>query len=78
MLATTGYVLIGFGLVLILLAVLAWVGVLKIQAPPKEAERALDWSEVIKAALEKVPWVALFGIILIYLGLRTVGVDLSF
>ena len=73
-----GSILVLFGLLLVLLAVLVWIGALKPKGQMGFAGTETGWPDVAKEVLNKVPWVALVGVALIYLGLRTIGVDLSF
>jgi energy-converting hydrogenase Eha subunit H len=75
MLSIVGVLLVIAGLVFVTLAILAWLGVV---SPVKRLERTeANWPDVLVAVLKTVPWVALVGLALIYVGLRTLGVDLS-
>ncbi|HET7009170.1 MAG TPA: hypothetical protein VFI11_00220 [Anaerolineales bacterium] len=71
-----GTLMVIVGLALIVVSVLVWVGVISPKGRMGMAETT--WPDVAKEVLNKVPWVALVGLALIYLGLRAVGVDLSF
>ena len=72
-----GFTLAILGLALVLLAVLVWLGIV---TPRGKMGIASDvsWADVVKSLLDKVPWLCLVGLALIYMGLRTLGVDLSF
>jgi hypothetical protein len=65
-----GYLLIVVGLIMILLGVLAWTGLIKLQRGGGTA-----WDFLI-ALLEKAPWVVVVGLILIYVGCKMIGVPL--
>jgi uncharacterized membrane protein len=71
-----GIILVVFGLILILVGVLAWLGVLK----PKVVDKAqgnATFIDLLMALLDKAPWVVVVGLILVVLGLAVLGVDLS-
>jgi hypothetical protein len=58
--------------VFVILAILAWLGVL---TPVQRLGIAqANWPDVIIAVLKTVPWVALVGLALILIGLRILGV----
>jgi hypothetical protein len=70
-----GYLLVIGGLVFVTLAILAWLGIL---SPVQRLGIAqANWPDVAIAVLKTVPWVALVGLALVYVGLRTLGIDLS-
>jgi len=74
-----GYLLIIVGLAFEIIAVLVWLGVVKpaSSAQPQTLEGATPWDLLI-ALLQKAPWTAVVGLLLIYAGLKLVGVDLPF
>ena len=74
-----GYILVFVGLAMIILAVLDWLGVLKRKAKqaPGEVQTKGIW-HVLLELLKKAGWVAFIGLVLIYLGLKTLGVNLPF
>ena len=65
-----GYLLIVVGVIMILLGVLAWTGLIKLQR-----SGGTVWDFLI-ALLEKAPWVVVVGLILIYVGCKMIGVPL--
>jgi hypothetical protein len=72
MLNFVAYFLILAGVVFVILAILAWLGVL---TPVQRLGIAqANWPDVIIAVLKTVPWVALVGLALILIGLRILGV----
>jgi hypothetical protein len=73
MLTLLGYVLVILGIVMVILAVLAWLGIIT----PDSARRlrAGPWDFLTELA-KKAPWIVTVGLILIYLGLKTLGVPL--
>lgn len=71
-----GIILIVFGLILILVGVLAWLGVLKPRVVDKTQGNA-TFIDLLMALLDKAPWVVVVGLILVVLGLAVLGVDLS-
>jgi uncharacterized membrane protein YidH (DUF202 family) len=72
-----GVILIGFGLLLILLGVLAWAGVIK---PRESTARASSTSilDFLLALLDKAPWVVVVGLFLVVVGVFTMGIRLPF
>jgi len=71
-----GYILIILGVALIVLSVLAWLGVIK-PAPEMALARASGW-DVLITLINKLPWLALVGLLLIYAGMKMIGVPLPF
>ncbi|MEA3441582.1 MAG: hypothetical protein U9R58_15015 [Chloroflexota bacterium] len=71
-----GIILVVFGLILILVGVLAWLGVLKPRVVDK-AQGNASFIDLLMALLDKAPWVVVVGLILVVLGLAVLGVDLS-
>jgi hypothetical protein len=68
-----GLILILLGAMLIVFSVLAWLGLLTPAVPQLSGATAMD---VLVELVRKVPWVALVGLLLIYAGLRCLGVSL--
>ncbi len=67
-------VLVVAGLIFVALAILAWLGVI---TPVQQLGIAqANWPDVAIAVLTTVPWVALVGLALIYVGLKALGVNL--
>jgi len=71
-----GIILIVFGLILILVGVLSWLGVLKPGVVDK-AQGNATLIDLLMALLDKAPWVVVVGLILVILGLAVMGVDFS-
>lgn len=71
-----GSLLILVGLVLVVLPVLAWVGVFQ-PVGIRAIGAATPW-DVILLLVQTIPWVAVLGLILIYAGLKLLGVTLPF
>ncbi|HLC03381.1 MAG TPA: hypothetical protein VJK02_10120 [Anaerolineales bacterium] len=74
MVRIVGSVLVIAGLIFVTLAILAWLGVV---TPVEQLGIAqANWPDVAIAVLTTVPWVALVGLALIYVGLKALGVNL--
>ena len=71
-----GYLLIIVGLALVILAVLVSLDIIKTPGPliPQEA----SWIDFLIALLDKAPWFGVVGLLLIYAGIKMIGVDLPF
>ncbi len=72
----TGYILIFLGIACVILSVLVWLGVIS-PASGLSLGQATGW-DVLLLLFEKLPWVAIVGLLLIYAGLKMVGVKLPF
>jgi hypothetical protein len=72
-----GYILILLGVVMEVIALLVWLGVIKPPAAGMLMDAAGPWDFLI-ALLGKAPWCAVVGLLLIYGGLKCVGVALPF
>lgn len=71
-----GYILIFLGIAFLILSVLMWFGVIK---PASDLVLAqATWWDVLLALVNKLPWMALVGLLLIYAGLKMIGVELPF
>jgi len=62
-----GYILIFLGIAFLILSVLTWFGVIKPAAGLVLAQAT--WWDVLLALVNKLPWMALVGLLLIYAGL---------
>lgn len=69
-----GYILILLGVAFLVLSVLIWLGVFK---PKYELvlQESTGW-DVLIALINKLPWTATIGLLLIYAGLKMIGVAL--
>ena len=70
----TGYILIFLGIACIILSVLVWLGVLSTPAGLSFGQ-ATGW-DVLLLLFQKLPWVAIVGLLLIYAGLKMIDVKL--
>ena len=71
-----GVALIFVGMLMIVVAVLVSIGWIKPGAPrPASAGESGFWN-LIMELLKKAPWYAVVGLLLIYFGLRMLGVQL--
>ena len=62
-------ILIAFGLILILVGVLAWLGIIKPQRPIGDAQgQGATFYDFLIALLDKAPWVVVVGLFLVVLG----------
>lgn len=73
-----GVILVAFGLLLILLGVLAWLGVIKPPARPKPASGSSTFIDFLMALLDKAPWVVVVGLVLVVVGVLLLGVKIPF
>ncbi len=71
-----GSLLILVGLALVVLPVLAWAGVFQ-PVGVRVAGSATPW-DVLLLLVQTIPWVAVLGLLLIYAGLKLLGVALPF
>jgi hypothetical protein len=71
-----GYILIFLGIAFLVLSVLVWFGVIK-PAQQIALAKASGW-DVLLALIQKLPWMATVGLLLIYAGLKMIGVVLPF
>jgi hypothetical protein len=72
-----GYLLIIIGAGMEVVSVLVWLGVLKPAARSKQLQNATFW-DVLLELLKRAPWPATVGLLMIYAGLKLVGVELPF
>ena len=72
-----GYFLILVGVAMEIVSVLVWLGVLKPVTETKSLRAATFW-DVLLELVRRAPWPAAMGLILIYAGLKMIGVVLPF
>lgn len=71
-----GYILILLGVGFLVLTVLVWF---KVLTPPQSlALSTATGIEILVALINRLPWTATVGILLIYAGLKMIGVALPF
>lgn len=70
------YLMILVGLVLVVLPVLAWAGMFQ-PVGVRAAGTATPW-DVLLLLVQTIPWVAVLGLLLIYAGLKLLGITLPF
>ena len=71
-----GYILILLGIGFLVLSVLVWFGVIK--PKPKLLISDATLIEILIAMIQYLPWTAAVGILLIYAGIKMIGVPLPF
>lgn len=69
------YLLILIGLAMIVISVLVWLGVLK---PVGKTLTAASFWDVLLELTKRAPWAAIVGLLLVYAGLKMLGVGLPF
>lgn len=71
------YILILVGAAMEIISVLAWLGVLK---PVNEARTvgSVTFWDILLELLKRAPWPAAVGLLMIYAGLKLLGVNLPF
>jgi hypothetical protein len=72
-----GYLLILIGAGMEVVSVLVWLGVLN-PASRSEALKSATFWDVLLELLKRAPWPAAVGLLMIYAGLKLVGVELPF
>ena len=72
-----GYVLIILGILMEILAVLVWLGILKPSQQARAEGETSVW-DLLLELLKRAPWTAVVGLLLIYAGLKMLGVTLPF
>ena len=72
-----GYLLIVIGAGMEVVSVLVWLGVLKPASRNKALQSATFW-DVLLELLKRAPWPAAVGLLMIYAGLKLIGIDLPF
>ena len=71
-----GYILILLGVGFLILTVLVWFKVLK--PPTGIAISVATWIDILVALINRLPWTATIGILLIYAGIKLIGVNIPF
>jgi hypothetical protein len=71
------YLLILVGVGMEIISVLVWLGVLKPAAAAKTLRAASFW-DVLLELTKRAPWAAIVGLLMIYAGLKLLGVALPF
>ena len=72
-----GYLLILVGIGMEIISVLVWLGVLKPVTNVKILQAVSFWDVLLELA-RRAPWAAVVGLLMIYAGLKLVGVALPF
>ncbi len=72
-----GYLLILVGVGMEIISVLAWLGVLKPVTTGKTLQAVSFWDVLLELA-RRAPWAAVVGLLMIYAGLKLLGVALPF
>ncbi len=71
------YLLILVGVGMEIISVLVWLGVLKPAFAAKTLQAASFWDVLLELA-RRAPWAAVVGLLMIYAGLKLLGVALPF
>ncbi len=71
-----GYILILLGVGFLILTVLVWLKVIK--PAPGLVIAAATGIDILVALINRLPWTATVGLLLIYAGLKMIGVTLPF
>ncbi|MEK6751023.1 MAG: hypothetical protein AABZ00_02055 [Chloroflexota bacterium] len=72
-----GYLLILVGVGMEIVSALVWLGVLKPVESVKTLQAAPFWDVLLELA-RRAPWAAVVGLLMIYAGLKLLGVSLPF
>jgi len=72
-----GYLLILVGVGMEIISVLVWLGVLKPVTSVKTLQSVSFWDVLLELA-RRAPWAAVVGLLMIYAGLKLLGVALPF
>jgi hypothetical protein len=72
-----GYLLILVGVGMEIISVLVWLGVLKPVSEVKTLQAVSFWDVLLELA-RRAPWAAVVGLLMIYAGLKLLGVSLPF
>jgi hypothetical protein len=72
-----GYLLILVGVAMEIISVLVWLGVLKPVTTMKTLQAVSFWDVLLELA-RRAPWAAVVGLLMIYAGLKLLGVALPF
>lgn len=71
------YLLIVVGVGMEIISVLVWLGVLKPVEVVKTLQSASFWDVLLELA-RRAPWAAVVGLLMIYAGLKLLGIPLPF
>lgn len=71
------YLLILVGVGMEIISVLVWLGVLKPAVTVKNLQAASFW-DVLLELTRRAPWAAVVGLLMIYAGLKLLGIALPF
>jgi hypothetical protein len=71
------YLLILVGVGMEIVSVLAWLGILKPVTTVKALQAVSFWDVLLELA-RRAPWAAIVGLLMIYAGLKLLGVALPF
>ena len=71
------YLLILVGVGMEIVSVLVWLGVLKPAVTVKTLEAASFWDVLLELA-KRAPWAAVVGLLMIYAGIKLLGIPLPF
>jgi len=71
------YLLILVGVGMEIVSVLVWLGVLKPALAVKTLQAASFWDVLLELA-RRAPWAAVVGLLMIYAGLKLLGISLPF
>ena len=72
-----GYLLILVGVGMEIISVLVWLGVLKPASSAKTLQSISFWDVLLELA-RRAPWAAVVGLLMIYAGLKLLGIALPF
>jgi hypothetical protein len=72
-----GYLLILVGVGMEIISALVWLGVLKPVTAMKSLQAVSFWDVLLELA-RRAPWAAVVGLLMIYAGLKLLGVALPF
>jgi hypothetical protein len=72
-----GYLLIFVGVGMEIISVLVWLGVLKPVTTMNTLQSVSFWDVLLELA-RRAPWAAIVGLLLIYAGLKLLGIALPF
>lgn len=73
--AVIAYLLILIGIAMEVISVLVWAGIVK---PAAETLRSASFWDVLLELTKRAPWPAVVGLLMIYAGLKLLGIPLPF
>ena len=74
---SVGYLMIFLGIVFLILNVAVWLGIIITTSGGTMLAQATAW-DVLLALVNKLPWLSIVGLLLIYAGMKMIGVKLPF